>query len=78
MKSFVFNLVGLLGSWSFIDLSSASSFNSVLAPLVFAGFLISSVLWFIVKFSVNNRSNGGTYFGGDGGGDCGGGGDGGG
>ncbi|MFD1218249.1 hypothetical protein [Microbulbifer celer] len=84
MKSFLFNLAGLLGSWQFIELSSNSPLNSVLAPIVFTGFLISSVLWFIVKFGVNQRSNGATYFGGDvgghghgGGGDCGGGGDGG-
>ena len=82
MKSCLLNLVGLLGSWHFIELSSDSSLNSAVAPIVFTGFLISSVLWLIVKFGVNQRSNGGSYFGGDvgghsGGGDCGGGGDGG-
>ncbi|AOS96594.1 hypothetical protein AUP74_01131 [Microbulbifer aggregans] len=80
MKSFIFNLAGLLGSWQFIELSSENSLNSVLAPIVFGGFLISSILWFIVKFGVNQRTNGGAYFGrnaGSHGGDCGGGGDGG-
>ncbi|MFD1217559.1 hypothetical protein [Microbulbifer celer] len=82
MKSFIFNLAGLLGSWQFIELSSNDSLNSVFAPIIFTGFLISSILWVIVKFGVNQRTNGGVYFGGDSGGhgsggDCGGGGDGG-
>ncbi|WP_444919631.1 hypothetical protein ACJJID_11595 [Microbulbifer sp. CnH-101-G] len=77
MKSFLFNLAGLLGSWQFIELSSDSVFNSVFAPIIFVVFLISSVLWLIVKFGVNQRTGGGTYFSGDGGGCGGGGGDGG-
>ncbi|WP_444927211.1 hypothetical protein ACJJI4_04395 [Microbulbifer sp. TRSA002] len=77
MKSFIINLVGLVGSWYMIDLTSENSLNSVFAPLLFTAFLISSVLWFIVKFGITQGSSIGGYFdsgdsGGFGGGDGGG------
>lgn len=78
MKSFIINLLGLLASWHVIDLSAESALNSVWAPLVFAAFLISSLLWLIVKFGVSQRASSGGYCGdgdsgGFGGGDGGGG-----
>lgn len=74
MKSLIINLFGLAGSWYMIDLTSENLVNSAFAPLVFTGFLISSVLWFIVKFGVTQGSSSGSYFssgdsGGFGGGD---------
>ncbi|BBM03785.1 hypothetical protein [Microbulbifer sp. GL-2] len=78
MKSSIINLAGLVGSWYMIDLTSEKLLNSVFAPLVFTGFLIYSVLWFVVKFGVTQGSSAGGYFGsgdsgGFGGGDGGGG-----
>ncbi|WP_020413066.1 hypothetical protein [Microbulbifer variabilis] len=79
MKSFLINLIGLVGSWYLIDLASENPLNSTFAPFVFAAFLISSLLWFIVKFGVTQRSGfTGDFGGGDsdsfggGGGDVGG------
>lgn len=63
MKSFIVNLIGLICSWHMIDLTSENPLNSVFFPLVFTGFLISSVLWFIVKFGVTQGSGSGGYFG---------------
>ncbi|WP_444902869.1 hypothetical protein ACJJIU_13175 [Microbulbifer sp. CnH-101-E] len=63
MKSFMVNLIGLVGSWYMVDLTSENSLNSIFSPLVFAAFLISSVLWFIVKFGVTQGSGTGGYFG---------------
>ncbi|USD23094.1 hypothetical protein MJO52_08155 [Microbulbifer variabilis] len=63
MKSFMVNLIGLVGSWYMVDLTSENSLNSIFSPLVFAAFLISSVLWFIVKFGVTQGSGIGGYFG---------------
>ncbi|WP_444886400.1 hypothetical protein [Microbulbifer sp. JMSA008] len=65
MKSFIINLVGLVGSWYLIDLTSENTLNSVFAPLLFTVFLISSVLWFIVKFGITQGSSTGGYFGSD-------------
>ncbi|WP_226649553.1 hypothetical protein [Microbulbifer variabilis] len=63
MKSFIINFAGLVGSWYMIDLTSENSLNSVVAPLLFTAFLISSVLWFIVKFGITQGSGTGGYFG---------------
>ncbi|WP_444942914.1 hypothetical protein ACJJIK_12385 [Microbulbifer sp. ZKSA006] len=63
MKSFIVNLVGLVGSWYMIDLTSENSLNSVFTPLLFTAFLISSVLWFIMKFGITQGSSTGGYFG---------------
>ncbi|QFT54438.1 hypothetical protein [Microbulbifer sp. THAF38] len=63
MKSFMVNLIGLAGSWYMVDLTSENSLNSIFAPLVFSGFLISSVLWFIVKFGVTQGAGTAGYFG---------------
>ncbi|WP_445357977.1 hypothetical protein [Microbulbifer sp. ANSA005] len=63
MKSFIINFFGLVGSWYMIDLTSENFLNSVFAPLVFTGFLISSVLWFIVKFGTTQGSSSGAYLG---------------
>ncbi|WP_444932604.1 hypothetical protein [Microbulbifer sp. JTAC008] len=57
MKSFIINFSGLVGSWYLIDLTSENLLNSVFAPLVFTGFLISSALWFIVKFGITQGSS---------------------
>ncbi|WP_413662472.1 hypothetical protein ACG1BZ_14740 [Microbulbifer sp. CNSA002] len=57
MKSFIINFVGLVGSWDMIDLASESSLNSIFAPLLCTGFLISSVIWIIVKLKVTHGSS---------------------
>lgn len=63
MKSFIINFSGLVGSWYLIDLTSENLLNSVFAPLVFTGFLISSALWFIVKFGITQGSSSSAYLG---------------
>ncbi|WP_444890531.1 hypothetical protein [Microbulbifer sp. DLAB2-AA] len=69
MKLFLINLIGLVGSWYLIDLASEKPLNSTFAPFVFAAFFIFSLLWFIVKFGVTQRSG---FAGDSGGGDSGG------
>lgn len=78
MRSFFVNFFGLTGSWYFIDLAAESILANVIAPILFTGFLISSLLWLIVKFGINQKGHGGSVYGGSPGGFDGGGGDGGG
>ena len=80
MKSLLVILLGLYGSWHFIDLSSKNSMQNVIAPLFFVLFLIAFFIWLTMRTS--SGSNGGSFDSGsgwdssdfsDGGGDGGGG-----
>jgi hypothetical protein len=65
MKVFFIIVVGLLGSWNLMDLSSQNTLKSGIAPIVFVFFLTWSLLWLIVLFGRERRSSGSSYFVGD-------------
>jgi len=52
--SWIFHFIGLLISFSFIDLSSSSLFAAIICPMFFAAFLIS----FLYKLSCSSESSG--------------------
>ena len=79
MKSWFIILIGLVGSWYYIDLSSDNGFYSLALPILFFLFLISVVIKVAVKIGPDgghSSSGGDIGSGGFGGGsDSGGGGD---
>ncbi len=79
MKSLTLTLSGLVFCWYFVDISSASSFKSVVAPIGVFVFLVSFFLWLVGYFQrkgigQSGRSRGGLGDWFDGFGDGGGGG----
>jgi len=72
MKSIIAILVIGYISWTYTDLSSESSLESVLSPLVFLLCLIALCLWLVLRGGfggrTSDRSSGlGSYFDGGGG-----------
>lgn len=59
MKSLIIILMGLYGSWHYMDVLSKHGFNSVFAPLMFMVFLVSLAVWVIVKANLGEEADGG-------------------
>ncbi|MFV1872496.1 MAG: hypothetical protein ACMZ64_04090 [Oleiphilus sp.] len=73
MKSLIIIMIGLYGSWHFMDISSEHALYAALCPILFILFLISAALWLVTKAGFDRRTSkrdGGSFFDiGDGGGD---------
>ena len=75
MISWIITTLGLVLSWFSIDLESISTFNNLVAPLLFGLFLITGVVKVAVLLGPDDGRGGGGFFGdsgGFGGGSCGG------
>lgn len=56
MRAPLFNLLGLIGTWQLIDISSGNALRAGVAPVIFILFLISSLLWLLVTFGRDPHS----------------------
>jgi hypothetical protein len=71
MQSLLTILIGLTSSWYFTDLSSDSFLQSIVAPIGIFIFLISFLLWLVIKGGMGGKANSGDTGGGSFDGGCG-------
>ncbi|MDJ0834278.1 MAG: hypothetical protein QNJ69_12195 [Gammaproteobacteria bacterium] len=73
MKSLVLILTGMFLCWHYTDLASDGTLQGVLAPLGFIFFLVSLLIWLILRLPLGRGSSDSGYIDSGGGGDWGGG-----
>ncbi len=57
--SWLLNVLGLLASWHFTELSSDSLFQSVLCPILIGYFLIALLFKLVFSLGLGSRGEGG-------------------